>query len=278
MANIHPSKLSLSYILNSHDGPSPMEEDTDQEIDRVITPQDATPTWQSCRPSVNLPCKLPPFSHLAQHHHHFPQQPQQVEEESLPDYRFTFPLRRESTTTTTTPLPNIAFFQHPSYNNHNAEEEEENNSRQQDSMPISPAFASINAVSEFETETEKTRGKRANTAPAPASQKYRMKKFTQATSTGMPTNSKRQPPRKISAEQLSYLEKAFEEDRMPDTTTKMRISQQLNLSPQQVKIWFQNKRARMRRMERALNPNEEETQTGGITFHFFEGQDFIHEY
>jgi len=34
----------------------------------------------------------------------------------------------------------------------------------------------------------------------------------------------------------------------------------------------------MRRLEKAMNPNEEEPSAGGITFHFFEGNDFVHEY
>jgi hypothetical protein len=37
------------------------------------------------------------------------------------------------------------------------------------------------------------------------------------------SSCKRQPPRKITPEQLMYLEKYFAEDRMPDTSAKMRI-------------------------------------------------------
>jgi len=86
-------------------------------------------------------------------------------------------------------------------------------------------------------------------------------------------DGKRPACRRITPQQLHGLENAFAEDPMPDTAAKLVISNRLGLSPEQVKIWFQNKRARLRRIERALHPHQE-TPTG-IIFHFFQGTEFL---
>lgn len=265
MTTTQPDKLSLSFILNP--SLSAMEEDTVHEENHLVPPPQSTRTWQSCR----RPSFSPPFASPFLYQHNPPESH---------EYRFTFPLRRESQQHTLA-LPNIAFFQHNTTINTNyanlpssqcivgiPQQEEKVEDVEDMDMMIRGAdtyfqnfffpflflfilylFKEIKQIED--EDDEERRERRAHTAPAvPASamKQYRFaSKFSPdhqhgamtctATGTTTTTASKRQPPRKITAEQLSYLEKAFEEDRMPDTNTKMRISQELNLSPQQVKIW-----------------------------------------
>lgn len=53
---------------------------------------------------------------------------------------------------------------------------------------------------------------------------------------------------RTSAEQLAVLERIFETDKMPNQQTRMRLAEQLCMSSRRVQIWFQNKRAKVKRM------------------------------
>jgi len=53
--------------------------------------------------------------------------------------------------------------------------------------------------------------------------------------------------KRTSPAQLEVLETIFETDKMPNQTTRLKLAQQLKMSPRRVQIWFQNKRAKMKR-------------------------------
>ncbi|GAM20172.1 hypothetical protein SAMD00019534_033470 [Acytostelium subglobosum LB1] len=52
---------------------------------------------------------------------------------------------------------------------------------------------------------------------------------------------------RTSPEQLSILEQIFETDKMPSQQIRIRLANQLGMSSRRVQIWFQNKRAKVKR-------------------------------
>ncbi|XP_039019865.1 homeobox-leucine zipper protein HAT5-like isoform X3 [Hibiscus syriacus] len=50
--------------------------------------------------------------------------------------------------------------------------------------------------------------------------------------------------RRLTATQVEFLERSFEFENKLDSERKLQVAKQLGLSPRQVAIWFQNRRAR----------------------------------
>jgi hypothetical protein len=62
------------------------------------------------------------------------------------------------------------------------------------------------------------------------------------------TNSKKKRQR-TSPEQLAILEQIFQTDKMPNQQTRVQLADQLGMSSRRVQIWFQNKRAKVKRSQ-----------------------------
>lgn len=60
---------------------------------------------------------------------------------------------------------------------------------------------------------------------------------------------KKRKRQRTSPEQLSILEQMFKGNRTPDYETRTRLSKQLGMTPRRIQIWFQNKRAKMKKIQ-----------------------------
>ncbi|NXS15627.1 NOBOX protein, partial [Mystacornis crossleyi] len=61
----------------------------------------------------------------------------------------------------------------------------------------------------------------------------------------------RKKPRTFySAEQLGELEKMFQEDHYPDNEKRREIAAAVGVTPQRILVWFQNRRAKWRKLEK----------------------------
>ena len=49
--------------------------------------------------------------------------------------------------------------------------------------------------------------------------------------------------------QINILEEIFEQTHYPDSTIRVNLSNQLNLSVARIQVWFQNRRAKYRKMD-----------------------------
>ncbi|GAB1290759.1 Homeobox protein NOBOX [Apodemus speciosus] len=61
------------------------------------------------------------------------------------------------------------------------------------------------------------------------------------------------------ADQLEELERIFQEDHYPDSDKRHEIAQMVGVTPQRIMVWFQNRRAKWRKVEKL---NEKENKNG----------------
>ncbi|NXA65085.1 NOBOX protein, partial [Mohoua ochrocephala] len=61
---------------------------------------------------------------------------------------------------------------------------------------------------------------------------------------------KKKPRTFYSAEQLEELEKMFQEDHYPDNEKRREIAAVVGVTPQRILVWFQNRRAKWRKLEK----------------------------
>ncbi|NXO75625.1 NOBOX protein, partial [Sitta europaea] len=61
---------------------------------------------------------------------------------------------------------------------------------------------------------------------------------------------KKKPRTFYSAEQLEELEKVFQEDHYPDNEKRREIAAVVGVTPQRILVWFQNRRAKWRKLQK----------------------------
>ncbi|NXO21392.1 NOBOX protein, partial [Cisticola juncidis] len=61
---------------------------------------------------------------------------------------------------------------------------------------------------------------------------------------------KKKPRTFYTAEQLEELEKTFQEDPYPDNEKRREIAAAIGVTPQRVLVWFQNRRAKWRKLQK----------------------------
>jgi len=64
---------------------------------------------------------------------------------------------------------------------------------------------------------------------------------------GFPDSHNKKKRQRTSPDQLSILEQIFQTDKMPSQQTRVQLADQLGMSSRRVQIWFQNKRAKVKR-------------------------------
>lgn len=63
-----------------------------------------------------------------------------------------------------------------------------------------------------------------------------------------PSRKSKKKRHRTTPEQLRVLEEVFEYEKTPDLQLRQRLARQLNMTPRRVQVWFQNKRAKEKRM------------------------------
>lgn len=64
---------------------------------------------------------------------------------------------------------------------------------------------------------------------------------------GFPDPNNKKKRQRTSPDQLAILEQIFQTDKMPSQQTRVQLADQLGMSSRRVQIWFQNKRAKVKR-------------------------------
>lgn len=64
---------------------------------------------------------------------------------------------------------------------------------------------------------------------------------------GLPDHGNKKKRQRTNPDQLAILEQIFQTDKMPSQQTRIHLADQLGMSSRRVQIWFQNKRAKVKR-------------------------------
>jgi hypothetical protein len=75
--------------------------------------------------------------------------------------------------------------------------------------------------------------------------------------------SNKKKRQRTSPEQLAILEQIFQTDKMPNQQTRVQLADQLGMSSRRVQIWFQNKRAKVKRSSMKNERTPEGSQSPG---------------
>lgn len=78
-----------------------------------------------------------------------------------------------------------------------------------------------------------------------------------------PVEQERKKRKRVTEEQLTVLETIFATDKMPDQKLRLQLAQRLGMSSRRVQIWFQNKRAKLKKAN-ANSPNSSPTMGHSI--------------
>ncbi|KAL7382670.1 hypothetical protein ABVT39_026201 [Epinephelus coioides] len=73
----------------------------------------------------------------------------------------------------------------------------------------------------------------------------------------LPPAPKKKTRTLYSTDQLEHLEALFEEDHYPDTEKRKVIAASVGVTPQRIMVWFQNRRAKWRKVERSITSKVE---------------------
>lgn len=81
------------------------------------------------------------------------------------------------------------------------------------------------------------------------------------------TNDEKRPRTAFSSEQLARLKREFNENRYLTERRRQQLSSELGLNEAQIKIWFQNKRAKIKKSTGSKNPLALQLMAQGLYNH-----------
>ncbi|XP_030003922.1 uncharacterized protein nobox [Sphaeramia orbicularis] len=77
----------------------------------------------------------------------------------------------------------------------------------------------------------------------------------------LPPAPKKKPRTLYTTDQLEHLEALFQEDHYPDADKRKVIAASVGVTPQRIMVWFQNRRAKWRKVERSITAKIEHRQS-----------------
>lgn len=123
--------------------------------------------------------------------------------------------------------------------------------------PATPSVSLVAAAAEHQVmvmsppSSPEVQSKKENHAPVtPVVNNKRPAPVTasgEAASKKDPAEQERKKRKRVTEEQLTVLETIFATDKMPDQKLRLQLAQRLGMSSRRVQIWFQNKRAKLKK-------------------------------